>query len=181
MRAAAALFAPVIAPVIAPLLSACALAPALPKEAAGDFLIERDLAGETVARGEFSAINGVKRGFTAYLTGSREGDRFTLKERFEYDDGETDQKTWVLTLKADGTYTGTREDVVGEARGWRDGQAFRLAYDVRLPGADGKPGMQVHFQDVMVMRADGAVLNRASVGKWGLQVARVALEITRPR
>jgi hypothetical protein len=164
---------------LAPLLSACALAPARPKETGPDFVIERDLAGETVARGEFSAINGLKRGFTAYLSGAKAGDTFTLSERFEYDDGEKDQKTWILTMKPDGSYTGTREDVIGTARGWRDGPAFRLAYDVRLPGEGGKPGMKVHFQDVMVMRADHVVLNRASVGKFGFQVASVKLEIRR--
>ena len=159
-------------------IAGCATAPRLPPETgASAFVIERDLQGSTTARGEFSAINGVKRGFTAYLTGARDGDRFTLVERFEYDDGEKDQKTWVLTLKGGGQYTGTREDVVGIAKGWQDGKAFRLAYNVRLPNKDGSPGMQVHFQDVMVLNGQGAVLNRASVGKWGFQVAKVELEI----
>lgn len=162
-------------------IAGCATAPSLPAQTgASPFVIERDLQGSTVARGEFSAINGVKRGFTAYLTGAREADKFTLVERFEYDDGEKDQKTWVLTLKPGGEYSGTREDVVGEAKGWQDGKAFRLAYNVRLPNEDGSPGMQVHFQDVMVLTGEGVVLNRASVGKWGFQVARVELEIRKP-
>jgi hypothetical protein len=160
------------------LLSACAAAPRLPAETGPDaFIIERDLLGETVARGRFSAINGVDRSFTAHLEGVRDGDRFILSEKFEYDDGETDQKTWVLTLGADGEYTGVREDVVGEARGWQDGRAFRLEYDVRLPDEKGDPGMQVRFRDVMVKTEDGAVLNRATVGKWGFQVASVELTI----
>jgi hypothetical protein len=85
----------------------------------------------------------------------------------------------VLTLKGDGQYAGTREDVVGEAAGWQDGKAFRLEYDVRLPGENGEPGMQVRFRDVMVKTADGVVLNRATVGKWGFQVGKVELEIAR--
>ena len=163
------------------LLTACAGAPPLPQETGPSaFVIVRDLAGSTVARGEFSAIYGLKRGFTAYLEGELAGDTFTLKERFEYDDGEKDQKTWVLTLKGDGLYSGVREDVVGQAKGWQDGAAFRLSYDVRLPNEKGEPGMQVHFQDVMVKTADGVVLNRASVGKWGVRVARVELKIRKP-
>lgn len=163
------------------LLTACAGAPPLPRETGpAEFVIERDLAGTTVARGEFSAINGLKRGFTAYLEGELAGDTFTLRERFEYDDGEKDQKTWVLTLKGDGRYSGVREDVVGQAKGWQDGPAFRLAYDVRLPNDKGEPGLQVHFQDVMVKTADGVVLNRASVGKWGVRIARVELQIRKP-
>jgi hypothetical protein len=159
-------------------LSGCALAPGLPNDTGPDaFIIERDLAGETVARGQFSAINGVKRAFTAYMTGTLAGDQFTLAERFEYDDGEKDQKTWVLTRQPSGEWSGVREDVVGTARGWQDGKAFRLAYDVVLPNEDGSPGMQVYFQDVMVKRADGVVLNNASVGYWGFSVAGVELEI----
>jgi hypothetical protein len=161
-------------------LSGCALAPGLPNETGGSaFVIERDLAGETTARGQFSAINGVKRGFTAHLTGTRSGHTFTLAERFEYDDGEKDQKTWVLSLLGDGKYSGAREDVVGTAKGWQDGKAFRLAYDVVLPGENGKEGLKVHFQDVMVLTAEGVVLNRASVGKFGFQVGQVELTIKR--
>jgi hypothetical protein len=164
--------------IAAAMLSACAAAPGLPAETGPDaFVIERDLLGETVARGRFTAINGADRSFTAWLEGVRDGDTFTLSEKFEYDDGETDQKTWVLTLGAQGQYTGVREDVVGEARGWQDGRAFRLEYDIRLPNEKGEPGMQVRFRDVMVKTEDGAVLNRATVGKWGFQVASVELTI----
>ncbi|HEV7693832.1 MAG TPA: DUF3833 family protein [Hyphomonadaceae bacterium] len=161
-------------------LSGCALAPGLPKETGGSaFVIEKDLLGETTARGQFSAINGVKRAFTAHLTGTRSGDTFTLAEKFDYDDGEKDQKTWVLTLLGDGKYLGKREDVVGTAKGWQDGKAFRLSYDVVLPGENGKEGLKVHFQDVMVLNGEGAVINRASVGKFGFQVASVELTIKR--
>jgi len=166
--------------VLSLLLGACARAPELPQEAGSPaFVIERDLEGSTVARGEFSAINGVRRGFTAHLEGIRSGDTFTLTERFEYDDGERDHKTWVLTLAGDGQYAGTREDVIGTARGWQDGPAFRLEYDVRLPGENGESGMKVRFRDVMVKTAEGLVLNHASVGKWGVQVGKVELVIKR--
>lgn len=161
-------------------LSACAAAPRVPETAAADpFVIERDLIGVTKARGQFSAINGVKRGFSATLTGRLEGSRFTLHEAFAYDDGEIDEKTWVLQVLGDGQYTGVREDVVGQARGWQDGSAFRLEYDIRLPDDKGEPGMQVRFRDVMVKTANGAVINHATVGKWGFQVGKVELEIAR--
>lgn len=166
---------------LAPLfLAACAGAPRLPADTGPDaFIIERDLLGQTVARGEFRAINGTKRAFTAYLSGAREGDTFTLNERFEYDDGERDEKTWVLRIVGDGAYTGRREDVVGEARGWMDGRAFRLEYDIRLPNAKGEPGMKLRFRDVMVKTAEGVVINHANVGYWGLGVGRVELLIRR--
>lgn len=157
------------------LVTACATRPPVPEAANGDaFVIERDLAGSHVARGEFKAITGVHRTFTAQLTGTWDGEVFTLVEEFVYDDGETDKKTWKLERVAPGEYTGTREDVVGEARGFQDGDVFRLEYDVRLPSENGK-GRKVRFRDVLANDVDGKVLNTATVGWFGLRVGSVSL------
>lgn len=161
-------------------VAGCATRPPLPREASADaFVLEEDLLGRTIARGEFRAINGVRRGFTATLNGTWDGETMTLVEDFIYDDGERDRKTWVLRRVAPGRYVGTREDVVGEAVGFQDGNAFRLEYDVRLPSEDGRPGRRVRFRDVIVNREDGTILNRATVGLWGLRVARVELTMER--
>ncbi len=159
------------------LLASCATRPPIPAETISAFVLERDLLGQTIARGEFRAINGVRRPFTARLNGTLDGDVFVLVEDFEFDDGERDRKTWRLRRVADGRYVGTREDVVGEAVAFQDGLAFRLEYDVRLPGADGRPGRKVRFRDVLV-RTEQGVLNRATVGLFGLRVARVELLIS---
>lgn len=160
-------------------LSGCATRPPIPRDTAlASFLLERDLLGQTVARGEFQAITGVRRGFTAHLNGAWDGEVFTLEETFVFDDGERDQKTWRLRRVRQGEYVGTREDVIGQARGFQDGQAFRLEYDVVLTSGNGV-SRRVRFRDVLVRTADGDVLNTATVGLWGLRVARVELIITR--
>ena len=141
-------------------------------------MIERDLVGGSVARGEFRAINGARRGFTAYLNGEWDGRRFTLVEDFVFDDGERDRKTWRLERIAPGRYIGTREDVVGEAIGYQEGDVFRLEYEMRLPSENGR-GLKVRFRDVMALDANGAVLNRATVGWFGLRIATVSLTIER--
>ncbi len=163
-------------------LASCASRPNLPAEfpmSDKPFKVERDLAGKTVGKGQFSAITGQKRGFTAYLDGTWDGQTLTLIEDFVYDDGEEDRKTWRLTKQANGEFSGTREDVVGTARGFMDGDVFRLEYDMRLPKEDGSPGMKVRFRDVLALREDGVVINDATVGYWGVRVARVSLEIER--
>ena len=162
-------------------LTACATAPPRPANAAAStFVLERDLLGETTARGEFRAITGTQRGFTARLNGRLNGNTFTLVEDFAYDDGERDRKTWVLTRQANGEWSGVREEVIGTARGFQDGNVFRLEYDVRLPSENGE-GRRVRFRDVLALDGDGAVLNDANVGWFGLRVARVSLVITRDR
>ncbi|MGF1464312.1 MAG: DUF3833 family protein [Maricaulaceae bacterium] len=160
-------------------LSACATRPPIPRNPApqGGFVVERDLAGKRTGRGEFSAINGVKRGFSVALNGIWDGQTLTLVEDYAYDDGETDTKTWTLTRIADGEWRGTREDVVGEARGFLDGDAFRLEYQVVLPSEDGDGGRQVGFRDVLIKSGPDTVYNFARVGWLGLRVGQVELEI----
>lgn len=162
-------------------LAACAGRPGLPEEAASDgrFLPEEDLVGRTVGEGQFSTITGVERGFVAYLDGRMEGDTLVLVEDFVFDDGETDRKTWRITRVGPGEYVGTREDVVGEARGYLDGNAFRLEYTAELPTEDGG-SRRVGFRDILVEQADGTVLNRANVGWYGFHVGRVELLIRPP-
>jgi len=163
---------------IAALASACATRPPIPTEAADTaFLAERDLAGGSVARGEFRTITGVRRGFTAHLNGSWDGETLVLVEDFEFDDGERDRKTWRLRRVEPGRYIGTREDVVGEAVGYQDGRAFRLEYNIVLPSENGR-GRQVRFRDVMVLDGRGDVLNEATIGWFGVRVGSVSLRIS---
>lgn len=163
---------------IAALASACATRPPIPSEAADTpFVAERDLAGASVARGEFRTITGVRREFTAHLNGSWDGETLVLVEDFEFDDGERDRKTWRLRRVAPGQYLGTREDVVGEAVGYQDGRAFRLEYDIVLPSENGR-GIQVRFRDVMVLDRSGDVLNEATMGWFGFRVGSVSLRIS---
>lgn len=162
-------------------LAGCATRPPLPPETgAGQFVIEEDLLGQTTAKGEFRAINGTVRPFTAVLNGTFDGRTFTLVEDFVFADGEKDRKTWVLERVGPGEYRGRREDTVGDARGFQDGRAFRLEYTMQLPaGKDGKPGRKLKFRDIMVETKDGMILNRATIGLFGLRVGSVNLVISR--
>jgi hypothetical protein len=159
-------------------LAACATAPSPPSTVGDRFVLERDLAGQSVARGEFRSITGARRPFTANLNGVLAGEKFTLVEDFAFDDGERNRKTWVLTRVPNGEWTGVREDVVGRARGFQDGNVFRLEYDVRLPSKTGR-GRKVRFRDVLALREQGEIANDASVGWHGLHVGAVHLVITR--
>lgn len=161
------------------LTTACATRPPAPAEASATaFVLERDLAGQSTARGEFRAVTGVRRPFTAQLNGTWDGQTLVLVEDFAFDDGERDRKTWRLTRVGPGRYTGTREDVVGEAVGFQDGDVFRLEYDVILPTENGR-GRKVRFRDVLALNAEGDVLNNATVGWFGLHVGSVSLVIER--
>jgi hypothetical protein len=160
-------------------LTSCATRPPIPKASAAPFDLVRDLGGSTVARGEFSTVLGVRRGFTATLDGRMDGKTFVLAESFAFDDGEKDIKTWRLTPDGSGRWVGVREDVVGQAVGYTDGEAFRLEYLVDIKRKNGK-STRVRFRDVLVRTASGDVLNRAVVAYRGVPVGKVELLIKRP-
>ena len=159
------------------LTTGCAFSPPTPDNIGEAFVLERDLIGRTVATGSFSAIDGTHREFIAYINGTWDGKAVTLIEDFEFADGEKERKTWVLTKLENGDWSGTREDVIGTARGYQDGKAFRLEYDMALPDDEGNPGRKLRFKDVIVNSTNGVIINNATVGLWGFRVATVKLLI----
>jgi hypothetical protein len=174
------MFRALVSAALLAMTAACATAPPPPRGVATEaFVLERDLAGKTIGRGEFRAIGQAARPFVAYLDGRWDGETLTLVEDFEFADGEKDRKTWRLRRVGAGEWRGTREDVVGEARGFMDGGAFRLEYDIVLPDPNGGAGTRVRFRDIIVRTQDGRVLNDATVGFWGFLVGGVSLSIER--
>jgi hypothetical protein len=155
------------------LLTAALLSPA-----AAEFRLEDYFQGRTVARGEFAAINGVRRGFDVELFGLWNGRRLKLVEDFAFDDGTRDRKTWIFTRTGKNTYVGTREDVRGQTTVTVRGNVARFAYDLYLEPET--KGNLVRFSDTMELRKDGTVLNTAWVSKFGLPVARTRVEFRRP-
>ena len=138
---------------------------------ASDLRLEDFFKGKTYAYGSFGAITGLKRSFRVDLTGHVRGKVLTLREDFRYDDGEHDTKTWIFTRTGPNTYSGTREDVVGETTVRLSGNTARFTYLVDLnPGGD--PNI-VRFHDRLVLKDDGTLRNTALVTKFALPIARV--------
>ena len=131
-------------------------------------------AGKTQAHGQFQDRAGaVKRRFTVDISGTIEGDVLTLDERFVYDDGEKEQRVWLIKRLGDNLYSGTAGDVIGEAVGHSAGSVFSWRYTLDLPYKNSS--IQVKFDDWMFLQSDGVMLNRAQVSKWGFNVGEVTL------
>ena len=131
-------------------------------------------AGQTQAYGQFQDRSGVvKRRFKVAITGTLNDDVLTLDERFVYDDGEKEQRVWLIKRLGDNLYSGTAGDVIGEAVGHSAGSVFSWRYTLDLPYKDSS--IQVKFDDWMFLQSDGVMLNRAQVSKWGFNVGEVTL------
>ncbi len=134
--------------------------------------------GPLVAHGVFQDRSGrVVRRFVVQMTGTWNGDDGVLDEHFTYSDGRTERRVWRLRHEGNGHYSGTADDVVGQARGRAVGNAFRWAYTLRLP-YEGRT-IDVQFDDWMFLVDERVMLNRAEMRKFGVRLGEVTLSFTR--
>ena len=150
----------------------------MPMAVASELRLETFFEGRTTAKGSFTTITGFERSFTLELHGRWDGRTLTLREDFLYDDGETDTKTWRFTQIGWNTYSGTREDVIGETTVSVIGNRGYFNYLVDL---DPGPGRNVvRFYDTLTLSDDGQTLvNTANVFKGPLPVARARVTFSR--
>lgn len=134
--------------------------------------------GTLDAYGVFTDRSGrVVRRFTVVMECSWQGDEGVADERFTYADGGTERRVWRLRRGPDGRYTGTADDVVGEAQGQARGNAFRWGYTLRLP-VDGSV-YEVQFDDWMFLMGQRVMLNKAVMTKWGIRLGEVTLSFVK--
>jgi hypothetical protein len=148
--------------------------------------------GTLDAYGVFTDRSGkvVKR-FTVVMKCSWQGppgaETGVLDEDFTYSDGTKDRRIWTLRRGADGRYTGTAADVVGQAAGEEKGNAFRWGYTLKLPldgpgeaAGGGTPRtVEVQFDDWMYLMNDKVMLNKAEMRKYGIRLGEVTLSFVK--
>ena len=135
--------------------------------------------GNVQAHGLVSDRSGkVLRRFVVTLQCSWVGDAGTLDEAFVFSDGERQRRVWQLKKLADGSYTGTADDVVGQALGASSGSAFNWRYTLRVPLSGSVYELQ--FDDWMHQVDERTVINQAVMRKFGVRVGEITLSFTKP-
>ncbi len=130
--------------------------------------------GEIEAQGMFQNRSGeVVRRFTVAIRGSWQGNVGTLEEDFFYSDGTTDRRVWTITRIDEHNYTGTADDVIGEATGKAYGNALHWRYVLALEVDD--KTYKVDFDDWMYLVDDEVMLNRSEMRKFGFRLGEVTL------
>ena len=135
--------------------------------------------GRIEGYGMFQGRSGeVKKRFVVDIEATHEGDNvIVLDEKFAWADGTQSQRIWRLTEQADGQWTGTAGDVIGEASGEVVGNAFHWQYVLDLPVDD--KTYQVNFDDWMYLVSEDVMLNRAVMSKFGVELGSVTLSMHR--
>jgi len=137
-------------------------------------VLEEYFAGESRAWGIFEdRFGNLRREFRVDILGTWDGTTLTLEEDFVYADGETDRRVWRIEKRGENGYVGRADDVLGVAEGEVRGKALNWSYDMLLNigGSD----VKVRFDDWMFLQADGVLINRATVSKFGIELGQVTL------
>jgi len=137
-------------------------------------IIEEYLSGNVKAWGILQNRSGkVTRQFSADLNGSWDGKQLILDEKFNWSDGEIQTRQWIINKIDDHNYEGTAGDVVGTAKGYSYGPAFKFEYVLLVP-VKGKE-MKITFDDWIFKQDNRVAINRATMTKFGIKVAELTV------
>lgn len=165
-----------LASLAALLLSGCAIKPQDYAGTVPRFDMREFFDGPLEAWGMFQSRDGkVINRFHVTMVGSWSGDEGRLEEWFEYADGSKQERTWIFQRRDEHTYTGTAQDVIGQAQGTAFGSALNLVYTLALD-VDGTT-YHVRMDDWMFLIDDATVLNKTEMSKFGVRVGDVTLVI----
>ena len=133
-------------------------------------IIENYLSGNVKAWGILQNRAGkVIRQFSADLNGEWDGKQLILNEKFIWNDGEIQTRKWKIDKIDEHNYEGTAGDVVGKAKGYSYGPAFKFEYVLLVP-VKGRE-MKITFDDWIFMQNEKVAINRAKMTKFGIRVA----------
>ena len=158
------------------LLSGCAnnMKPTDFKDQKPRLIIEDFLSGNVKAWGILQNRSGkVIRQFSADLNGKWDGKQLILDEKFNWTDGEIQLRKWKINKIDEHNYEGTAADVVGTARGYSYGPAFKFEYVLLVP-VKGKE-IKITFDDWIFKQDDNVAINRAIMKKFGFKVAELTV------
>ena len=137
-------------------------------------IIEEYLSGNVKAWGVLQNRSGkVTRQFSADLNGKWDGKQLILDEKFNWDDGEIQTRQWQINKIDENNYEGTAGDVVGKAKGYSYGPAFKFEYVLLVP-VKGKE-MKITFDDWIFKQDDRVAINKATMTKFGFKVAELTV------
>ncbi len=140
--------------------------------------LEEFFDGTLHAEGEFrDPLGRLRRTFCAQVTGTRSGDTIRVRETFRYNDGDVDEREWLIEALGNGKYRGSASDVIGYALGQVEGRRMRWTYPLDLPL--GGRAWRLRFEDEFELSHAGELINTAKVKKFGLPVGTVRQIIAR--
>lgn len=142
------------------------------------FIPQEFFNGNLSAKGVVKNRSGkVTRYFTATINAYWKNGIGTLDEKFIFNDGEIQYRTWTLTPSAQGSFTATAGDVIGTGDGKFSGNAVNLHYVLAVKYNDSTINLGVN--DWMWLADEKTVLNESTLTKFGFKVGSIQLAIVK--
>lgn len=134
--------------------------------------------GDLTAKGIVKNRSGeVIRYFNATIKASWENGIGKLEEKFVFNDGEIQYRTWQLTPDKNhqNQFSGTAGDVVGESKGSFAGNAINMLYVLSVKRKDST--IDIAVDDWMWLVDEKTLLNESIMRKFGFKVGSVQIVI----
>ena len=136
--------------------------------------IEEYFQGNVKAWGMLQGRSGeVKRQFVADMKGNFDGQKLILDETFIWNDGEKQERRWIIKKVGDNTYEGTAPDVDGIAKGVSYGSAFKFEYKLLVPYKDKE--IKIRFDDWIFLQDEKTAINKATLTKFGFKIGELTV------
>lgn len=134
--------------------------------------------GNLTAQGVVKNRSGkVTRYFTATINAQWKDGIGTLDEKFIFNDGEIQYRTWTLTPTTQSSFNGTAGDVMGAGNGKFSGNAVNLHYVLAVKHNDSTINLGVN--DWMWLVDSKTVLNESTLTKFGFKVGSIQLAMVK--
>jgi hypothetical protein len=134
--------------------------------------------GNLTAKGVVKNRSGkVTRYFTATINAYWKDGIGTLDEKFIFDDGEIQYRTWTLTPSGQNLFNGTAGDVIGIGAGKFSGNAINLNYTLKVKLTNSTINLKV--DDWMWLVDSNTVINESTLTKFGFKVGSIQLVIVK--
>jgi hypothetical protein len=131
--------------------------------------------GETKAWGVVQDYKGnLLNRFEVKIVGTLlKKNKLKLVEDFVYENGEEQERVWLIEKLDDGSFKGEAGDIVGVAKGETSGNTLRWQYDFLLKTKDRK--IKLAVDDWMFLQDESHLFNRTEMKKFGITVATVTI------
>jgi hypothetical protein len=111
--------------------------------------------------------------------GEADGDgRLRMVQHLSFQDGTTQHRDWLLWRTGSDSFEATANDMVGSAMGSSDGNTFHWQWV--LARSPGNRLMDVTMSQWMYRLADGSVMIRTTISKFGIILAEATEQFTHP-
>jgi hypothetical protein len=120
----------------------------------------------------------VTRRFVVAMDATWQNNIGTLKEDFEWSDGEKSQRVWTINKLENNQFQGKAPDVDGAADGKSAGNAFNWTYKINLKVKDSSYNLK--FDDWMYLVDDKVLINEATMYWYGFRAGKILISFNKP-